>query len=139
MGQHKFKKRNVSLSEVVVDQASPLLPPTDERLVQLIKDVQTGKAPSWKTTARLADLGVHHPPTLASARAAMRSDPEYSKYRTAFMEHAAEERPWWIVYRDESGRLVMFDDYASYVVAQETGVTMVDVTILGEAEPTTKP
>ena len=39
----------------------------------------------------------------------------------------------WHVYRDESGALVMYDDYAAYLVAMELGRQMVEVKILGEA------
>ena len=40
----------------------------------------------------------------------------------------------WHVYRDESGALVvMYDDYAAYLVAQELGRQMIEVKILGEA------
>jgi hypothetical protein len=36
----------------------------------------------------------------------------------------------WHVYRDENGELVMYDDYAAYLVAQELGREMIDVKIL---------
>ena len=36
----------------------------------------------------------------------------------------------WHVYRDESGALVMYDDYAAYLVAQELGRQMIEVKIL---------
>jgi hypothetical protein len=36
----------------------------------------------------------------------------------------------WHVYRDESGELVMYDDYAAYLVSQELGREMVEVKIL---------
>ena len=36
----------------------------------------------------------------------------------------------WHVYRDENGELVMYDDYAADLVAQELGREMIDVKIL---------
>jgi hypothetical protein len=45
------------------------------------------------------------------------------------------KRPTWVVYRAEDGRLVMFDDYLAFVVAQEIGLEWVNVQILGEAAP----
>ena len=39
----------------------------------------------------------------------------------------------WHVYRDESGALVMYDDYAAYLVAMELGRQTIEVKILGEA------
>ena len=36
----------------------------------------------------------------------------------------------WHVYRDESGALVMYDEYAAYLVAQELGRQMIEVKIL---------
>jgi hypothetical protein len=41
----------------------------------------------------------------------------------------------WHVYRDESGALVMYDDYAAHLVALELGCQMVAVKILEERVP----
>jgi hypothetical protein len=41
----------------------------------------------------------------------------------------------WHVYRDESGALVMYDDYAAYLVALELGCQMVGVKILEATAP----
>jgi hypothetical protein len=38
----------------------------------------------------------------------------------------------WHVYRDEGGALVMYDDYAAYLMALELGCQMVGVKILEE-------
>ena len=43
-----------------------------------------------------------------------------------------EERPPLLVYRNDTGRLVMFDDYVKYAVAKDMALNHVRVQILGE-------
>jgi len=119
----------VRLDELNMD--SPFLPPVDDRLVQLIADVMAGKAPHWVTTVPLADLGVHHPPTLA----ALRANPEYSQMRGATLKLLRDNQPNLMAFRDENGHLVMFDDYLFYAVALDANLTMINVYIVGEAAP----
>lgn len=111
------------------------LPPKDDRLVQLLKDVESRKAPSWRTMVRLADLGVHHGPTLASARAGLREEPSLHGVHADLVKDMLTRTPTWVVYRGVDGRLVMFDDYVGYLIAQEVGREWVNVQILGEAAP----
>jgi hypothetical protein len=107
------------------DLATPRINPTH-------RVVQNGKAPSWRTTVKVAELGVHHEPTLASARAGLREEP------SLYGMHADLVKGM-LVYRSQDGRLMMFDDYVGYLVAQEVGREWVNVHILGEAAPTRMP
>ena len=81
-------------------------------------------------TVPLASLRVHHPQTLHRVRASLREEPSR---RAAIVLRVLEGAMVWHVYRDESGALVMYDDYAAYLVALELGCQMVGVKILGEA------
>ncbi len=80
-------------------------------------------------TVPLASLRVHHPQTLHRFRASLREEPSR---RTAIVPRVLEGAMVWHVYRDESGALVMYDDYAAYVVALDLGCQMVAVKILEE-------
>ena len=104
-------------------------PPLDDRLVALIRRVERREIPSSKTSVPLAELEVHHPPTLEKVRANLRENPSTHNSLVKLM---LDERPRLLVYRNEAGRLVMFDDYAKFAVAQELGFRQVRVQILGE-------
>jgi hypothetical protein len=81
------------------------------------------------TTVPLASLRVHHPQTLHRVRASLREEP---LLHAAIVPRVLEGTMVWHVYRDESGALVMYDDYAAYLVALELGCQMVAVKILEE-------
>ena len=78
-------------------------------------------------TVPLASLRVHHPLTLHRVRASLR---EERSLRVAIAQRVLAGSMVWHVYRDESGALVMYDDYAAYLVALELGCQMVGVKIL---------
>jgi hypothetical protein len=80
-------------------------------------------------TVPLTSLRVHHPQTLHRTRASLREEPSL---HAAIVQRVVAGAMVWHVYRDESGALVIYDDYAAYLVAQELGRQMIDVKILGE-------
>jgi hypothetical protein len=104
--------------------------PRDERLVALEVGLIQGTVSVVGATVPLASLRVHHPQTLHRVRASLREEPSR---RAAIVLRVLEGAMVWHVYRDESGALVMYDDYAAYLVALELGCQMVGVKILGEA------
>jgi hypothetical protein len=81
-------------------------------------------------TVPLASLRVHHPRTLQRVRASLREEPAL---HAATVPRILEGGMVWHVYRDESGALVMYDNYAAYLVALELGCQMVAVEILEKA------
>jgi hypothetical protein len=89
-----------------------------------------GTVSGVRSTVPLASLRVHHPQTLHRVRASLREEPSR---RAAIVLRVLEGAMVWHVYRDESGALVMYDEYAAYLVAQELGYQMIEVKILGEA------
>ena len=103
--------------------------PRDERLVALEVGLIQGTVSVVDATVPLASLRVHHPQTLHRVRASLREEPSR---RAAIVLRVLEGAMVWHVYRDESGALVMYDDYAAYLVAQELGCQMVAVKILEE-------
>jgi hypothetical protein len=80
-----------------------------------------------RATVALASLGVHHPQTLHRTRASLREEPSL---HAAIVQRVLAGAMVWHVYRDASGALVMYDDYAAYLVAQELGHEMIEVKIL---------
>jgi hypothetical protein len=78
-------------------------------------------------TVPLASLRVHHPQTLHRVREGLREEPAR---RAALVPRVLEGAVVWHVYRDESGALVMYDEYAAYLVALELGCQTVAVKIL---------
>jgi hypothetical protein len=78
-------------------------------------------------TVPLASLRVHHPQTLHRVREGLREEPAR---RAALVPRVLEGAVVWHVYRDESGALVMYDEYAAYLVARELGCQTVAVKIL---------
>ena len=104
--------------------------PRDERLVALEVGLIQGTVSVVGATVPLASLRVHHPQTLHRVRASLREEPSR---RAAIVLRVLEGAMVWHVYRDESGALVMYDDYAAYLVALELGCQMVGVKILAEA------
>ena len=124
--------------------------PLDPRLADLISRAGRKVIPSARARVRLAELTVHHPPTLALVRGAFTEDPAfYGQILTRLLAprrtvpglglRGAGEGPRWLVYRNEDGRLVLFDDYAAFVAAETVGLDSVDVVILGEAPPPRTP
>ena len=103
--------------------------PRDERLVALEVGLLQGTMSVVAATVPLASLRVYHPQTLHRVRASLRDEP---LRRAAIVLRVLEGAMVWHVYRDESGALVMYDDYAAYLVALELGCQMVGVKILGE-------
>jgi hypothetical protein len=81
-------------------------------------------------TVPLASLRVHHPQTLHRVRASLREEPWL---HAATVPRVLKGAMVWHVYRDESGALVMYDNYAAYLVALELGCQMVAVEILEKA------
>jgi hypothetical protein len=104
--------------------------PRDERLVALEVGLLQGTVSVVAATVPLASLRVHHPQTLHRVRASLREEP---LRRAAIVLRVLEGAMVWHVYRDESGALVMYDEYAAYLVALELGCQMVGVKILAEA------
>ena len=103
--------------------------PRDNRLVALEVGLIQGIVSVVGATVPLASLQVHHPQSLHRARASLREEPAL---HAAIVERVVAGGMVWHVYRDASGALVMYDDYAAYLVAQELGREMIDVKILGE-------
>ena len=68
--------------------------------------------------------------TLHRVRASLCEEPSL---HAAIVQRVLAGSLVWHLYRDESGALVMYDDYAAYLVAQELGRQMIEVKILGEA------
>ena len=128
MKKKRIKKKRIRLGDI--HDSGQFSPPIDPSLVNLLKSAMRKEIPVARATVVLADLEVHHPPTLERVRASIQEEP--SLYR-AVVETVSEERPCMVVYRNEAGRLVMFDDYLLYVAAQDVGLQEVDVQILGES------
>ena len=101
--------------------------PREERLVALELGLSDGTVSVVDTTVLLASLRVHHPLTLHRIRASLREEPSF---HAAIVQRVLAGAIVWHVYRDESGALVMYDDYAAYLVALELGRQMVEVKIL---------
>ena len=95
--------------------------PRDERLVALEVGLLQGAVSVVAATVPLASLRVHHPQTLHRVRASLREEPSL---HAAIVQRVLAGAMVWHVYRDESGALVMYDDYAAYLVAQELGRQM---------------
>jgi hypothetical protein len=103
--------------------------PLDDRLVALEIGLVQGTVPVVGATIPLASLQVHHPQTLHRVRASLQEEPSL---RAAIVQRILAGAIVWHVYRDERGGLVMYDNYAGYLVARELGCQMIDVKILGE-------
>jgi hypothetical protein len=103
--------------------------PRDDRLVALEVGLIQGTVSVVGATVPLASLRVHHPQTLHRVRASLREEPSL---HAAIVQRVLAGALVWHVYRDESGALVMYDDYAAYLVALELGRQMIEVKILGE-------
>jgi hypothetical protein len=104
--------------------------PRDARLVALEVGLIQGTVSVVGATVPLASLRVHHPQTLHRVRASLREEPSL---HAAIVHRVLSGAMVWHVYRDESGALVMYDEYAAYLVTQELGHQMIEVKILGEA------
>ena len=104
--------------------------PRDERLVALEVGLIQGTVSVVGATVPLTSLRVHHPQTLHRVRASLRDEPSL---HAAIVQRVLAGAMVWHVYRDDSGALVMYDDYAAYLVALELGRQMIEVKILGEA------
>jgi hypothetical protein len=115
-----------------IDVPAHLNSPRDNRLVALEVGLIQGTVSAVAATVPLASLRVHHPKTLHRARASLREDPSL---HAAIVRRVLEGAMVWHVYRDESGALVMYDDYAAHLVALELGCEMVTVKILEESVP----
>jgi hypothetical protein len=70
---------------------------------------------------------VHSPQILHRVRASLREEPSL---HATIVQRVLAGALVWHVYRDETGALVMYDDYAAYLVAQELGRQMIEVKIL---------
>jgi hypothetical protein len=101
--------------------------PRDERLVALEVGLIQGTVTATTATVQLASLQVHHPHTLHRVRASLREEPAL---HAAILQRVLAGGMVWHVYRDNDGGLVMYDDYAAYLVSQELGHEMVAVRIL---------
>jgi len=123
---YMFGTRRVTVEEKTVDprtlHAEPgkgTLPPRDERLVGLLRDVHAGKAPAVNWCVPVADLAVHDPPTVERARAKWLEEPAQA---AAQVELHRRKPGRWLVYRGADGRLVMFDDYGAYTAVLDAGL-----------------
>jgi hypothetical protein len=122
--QHRTPRRIAAKSP---EAPGHLNSPRDERLVALEVGLIQGTVSVVRTTVPLASLRVHHPQTLHRVRASLREEPSL---HAAIVQRVLAGAMVWHVYRDESGALVMYDDYAAYLVAQELGRQMIEVKIL---------
>ena len=96
----------------------PVNSPRDERLVALEVGLIQGTVTTTAATVPLASLRVHHPHTLHRTRASLREEPSL---HAAIARRVLAGTMVWHVYRDADGALVMYDDYATYLVALELG------------------
>lgn len=101
--------------------------PRDERVMALEIGLLHGTVSVVGATVPLKSLQVHHPQTLHRVREGLRKEPAR---RAALVSRVLEGAVVWHVYRDESGALVMYDEYAAYLVALELGCQTADVKIL---------
>jgi hypothetical protein len=127
--QHRAPRR---IGVKTLDAPAHLNSPRDNRLVALEVGLIEGTVSVVDATVQLASLRVHHPQTLHRVRASLREEPSL---HTAIVQRVLAGTMVWHVYRDESGALVMYDDYAAYLVALELGRETIEVKILGEATP----
>ena len=107
----------------------PVNSPRDEHLVALEVGLIQGTVAATAARVPLASLRVHHPHTLHRVRASLREEPSL---HAAIARRVLTGTMVWHVYRDGGGALVMYDDYATYLVALELGGqdTMANVKIL---------
>ena len=104
--------------------------PRDDRLVALEVGLIQGTVSVVGPRSRWPRSGcITRRPSIASAHRSARSP----RAARPFVLRVLEGAMVWHVYRDESGALVMYDDYAAYLVALELGCQMVGAKILGEA------
>jgi len=125
--QHRAPRRSAAKNP---EAPAQLNSPRDARLVALEVGLIQGTVSVVGATVPLASLRVHHPQTLHRVRASLREEPSL---HAAIVQRVLGGSMVWHVYRDESGALVMYDEYAAYLVAQELGRQMIEVKILGEA------
>src|SRR4029450_12236117 len=92
--------------------------PRDNRVVALEVGLIQGTVSAVGATVPLASLRVHHPQTLHRVRAALRDEPSR---HAAIVQRVLAGALVWHVYRDESGALVMYDDYAARLLALDVG------------------
>ena len=120
----------ISKRTVVKNVEAPTHPntPRDEHVMALEAGLIQGTVSVVQISVPLASLRAHHPQSLHRARASLRDEPAL---HAAIVQRVLTGGLVWHVYRDESGGLVMYDDYAAYVVSQELGRETVDVKILG--------
>lgn len=108
------------LKEVRTDPPSP--PEPDPRLVQLVARAYRGEIPMCEVVLNPATLRVHNPTTLARARATLAEEPTA---RRSLLTELSNPHKTWLLYRDDEGHVVVFDDYASYAVALDEGIAAV--------------
>ena len=101
--------------------------PRDERLMALEVGLIQGTVSVVLATVSLASLRVHSPQILHRVRASLREEPSL---HATIVQRVLAGALVWHVYRDETGALVVYDDYAAYLVAQELGRQMIEVKIL---------
>jgi hypothetical protein len=101
--------------------------PRDEHVMALEVGLIQGTVSVVQATVPLGSLRAHHPQTLHRTRASLRDEPAL---HAAIVQRVLAGSMVWHVYRDESGGLVMYDDYAAYLVSQEMGLEMAEVKIL---------
>jgi hypothetical protein len=128
--QTRWRPSKVALKNIQVP--AHLNSPRDNRLVALEVGLIQGTVSAVAATVPLASLRVHHPQTLHRVRASLREEPSL---HAAIVQRVSAGAMVWHVYRDESGALVMYDDYAAHLVALELGCQMVAVKILEESVP----
>jgi hypothetical protein len=126
-----WKVAKIKLRDITPPAAGDLFaPPRDDSLVALIERAEAGELPTSRMTVPLAALTVHDPPVLEKIRAHLREEPST---RNAIVQLMLDERPALIVYRNDAGQLVMFDDYVKYSVAVDMGLREVHVQIIHES------
>jgi hypothetical protein len=125
--QHRAPRRIAAKNPESPDHLNS---PGDKRIVALEVGLIQGTVSAVGASVPLSSLRVHHPQTLHRVRESLREEPSR---RAAIVLRVLEGAMVWHVYRDASGALVMYDDYAAYLVALELGCEMVGIKILEES------
>ncbi len=111
--------------------------PADPKLTDRIALARKREIPVTRATVPLPDIRVHDSERMRQIRAALLEAPSLcERIATALHDPAY---PRMLLFRDLEGRLVMFDDYVGYAVAEDLGMSEVRAMILGEGTDLAQP
>lgn len=127
MSQRRIKIKRAKIRLDQIDLNSPLVPPIDEAMVNLILRARRHEIPVDVQAVPLAEIRVHDQATLGRVRGLLVEEPSVHEA----IEQVLRESPLLWVHRHD-GKLCQFDDYVQYAVATDIGVEMIAVVILGE-------